>query len=101
MDYYEQLKTKEWQRKRLDILLRDRFECQLCSFHSYNKLHVHHKVYKKKLMAWEYPDEDLISLCSLCHNKVHRSLIIEKSILKTKVSSIIENYIKNNTLLIN
>lgn len=35
-------------------------------------LHVHHKCYIFNRFPWEYPDEDLTTLCNWCHSKVHR-----------------------------
>jgi len=34
-------------------------------------LNVHHKVYREKRLAWEYEDEDLITLCQSCHEAIH------------------------------
>lgn len=36
-------------------------------------LHVHHKYYQEGKMAWEYPDEALVTLCWFCHDKLHRN----------------------------
>lgn len=36
-------------------------------------LNVHHKVYRKNKLAWEYPDEDLITLCWSCHEEIHKN----------------------------
>jgi 5-methylcytosine-specific restriction endonuclease McrA len=38
-----------------------------------NKLHVHHKYYQLGLLAWEYPDEALITLCWDCHEQLHKN----------------------------
>lgn len=34
-------------------------------------LNVHHVHYKYKAQPWDYPDEDLITLCVTCHMKEH------------------------------
>ena len=81
MNYFEQLKTKDWKRKRVEILIRDRATCKACGEISTNP-HIHHKEYLSGLLAWEYPDELLITLCNACHYKVH------KSDLSTRVKSI-------------
>lgn len=39
-------------------------------------LHVHHKYYKTSLMAWEYPDESLVTLCWDCHEELHKNTLI-------------------------
>lgn len=68
MDYQEQLKDERWLRRRLEILIRDKFRCQLCNYFG-ERVNVHHKKYTG--MAWDAPDEDLITLCGRCHGKLH------------------------------
>lgn len=75
MNYEEQLQTKQWDVRRRQILERDDHCCQDC-LRGKNKrlpleLHVHHKSYINGLMAWEYSDDYLITLCDECHQKVH------------------------------
>ncbi|HOZ15658.1 MAG TPA: HNH endonuclease [Tenuifilaceae bacterium] len=36
-------------------------------------LNVHHLVYRDNKLAWEYPDDDLITLCWKCHEKLHET----------------------------
>lgn len=72
MEYSEQLKSPKWQKKRLEILNRDEFKCNSCLNDS-KQLHVHHKFYKKDLLAWEYKDNVYTTLCEECHNKIHLS----------------------------
>jgi 5-methylcytosine-specific restriction endonuclease McrA len=67
--YDELLKDPRWQRKRLDIMNRDNFTCQLCKSKK-KTLNVHHKVYHRGLLPWENPDKDLITLCEDCHSIV-------------------------------
>lgn len=62
--YSDKLKSPKWQRKRLEILNRDNFTCQTCQ-DTETELHVHHKSYFGE--PWEAPDEDLITLCKICH----------------------------------
>ena len=64
MSYSEKLKSPKWQRKRLEVLQRDDFTCQLCS-DTENQLHIHHKKYTGE--PHEAPLEDLITLCLHCH----------------------------------
>jgi 5-methylcytosine-specific restriction endonuclease McrA len=75
MDYNEQLQTKHWKKRSIVMKALAGFKCQACGDQKYDPkfLNVHHKVYKKGLMAWQYPDEDLIVLCVSCHRKVHFS----------------------------
>ncbi len=68
MKYSDQLKDPRWQRKKNGILDRDKYTCQLCQATD-KTLHVHHKFYLPKLMAWEYADDCLLTLCFECHHK--------------------------------
>lgn len=67
--YTEQLKSPKWQKKRLEILERDSFTCQLCS-DTETELHIHHKSYEKGKKAWEYEDGNFQTLCKHCHKVV-------------------------------
>lgn len=40
-------------------------------FTFFSDLNIHHKLYILDKMAWEYDDEDLITLCSNCHQLEH------------------------------
>ncbi len=63
--YSQQLDTSEWKLKRLEILERDNFTCQVCM--SNEDLQVHHKKYLWDKKAWDYPNEYLITLCMHHH----------------------------------
>lgn len=65
MTYKDQLKDARWKSKRSNIIERDQDRCVYCD--SSKKLQVHHKYYLPDLMAWEYPNEALITLCKDCH----------------------------------
>jgi hypothetical protein len=67
-DYSELLRHPLWQRRRLEIFKRDNFACKKCTDTTSN-LQVHHIYYKYDLLPWEYPDEALITICDLCHEK--------------------------------
>lgn len=69
MSYETLLKDPRWQRKRLEILSRDGFECKIC-FDTEKTLHVHHINYNRGCKPWEYDDCDLTSLCEDCHESV-------------------------------
>ena len=66
MTYKEKLLDPRWQKKRLEILNRDRFCCQICGDEE-NTLHIHHLVYKNVSCPWEYKEEELVTLCATCH----------------------------------
>lgn len=36
-------------------------------------LHVHHRYYIKELLAWEYKNDALITLCHTCHENLHKN----------------------------
>ena len=65
--YSELLRDPKWQKKRLKILERDKFQCRACEA-TEETLHVHHIIYDYKLKPWEYLDCDLITLCEYCHS---------------------------------
>ena len=93
LSYNEQLNNPIWKDKSLLIMYRDNFTCYLCGYHG-NKLNVHHLKYLPNLMAWEYPDELLFTVCYSCHKTIHNQLIIEKQIESTKIGSIISKNFK-------
>jgi len=68
MDYKEKLKDPRWQRKRLEIMQRDKFTCQICKATD-NSLQVHHRHYLTGREPWDYTNELLITLCFVCHKK--------------------------------
>lgn len=69
MTYSEKLKDPRWQKKRLEILNRDKFTCLLCG-DTTTTLHVHHKAYNG-LEPWEAGHQELETLCDHCHTAVH------------------------------
>lgn len=62
--YAEKLLDPRWQKKRLEILERDKWECTVCG-DSENTLHVHHKAYGPN--PWDVENNMLITLCQSCH----------------------------------
>lgn len=68
--YYEKLKSPLWQKKRLEVLSERGFSCESCCSES-EQLHVHHKIYKKGLSPWDYPDYNYAVLCESCHKEAH------------------------------
>lgn len=68
--YSEQIKSPKWQKKRLEILNRDNFTCQICGCVD-KTLHVHHVIYIPGRSIWEYEDNQLVTLCEDCHVKEH------------------------------
>jgi hypothetical protein len=67
--YLELLKDPRWQKKRLKIMERDNFTCQICKDKE-TSLNVHHKRYVKGRLPWQYTDKDLLTVCEDCHNLI-------------------------------
>lgn len=71
MNYSEVLKNPQWQRKRLEILQRDKWKCCRCD-NGRISLHVHHKQYIAGRKPWEYEDSNFETLCFVCHENEHK-----------------------------
>ncbi len=67
-EYLELLKDPRWQRKRLEILERDSWTCQVCKSKDMT-LHVHHCWYEDGVEPWDYPDGCFVTLCEVCHER--------------------------------
>lgn len=65
-NYSELLKDPRWQRKRLEVLNRDNWTCQMCGS-TEKTLHVHHQYYIKDFDPWDYCSTLLVTLCHECH----------------------------------
>lgn len=85
MDYKKQYSNPQWQKKRLEIMQRDNFACEACG-DTEEMLNVHHKHYIKGKKIWEYDDENLITLCEICHKSI-KELLDE---IKYHVANIID-----------
>lgn len=70
MTYSEKLQDPRWQKKRLEVMERDGWQCQHC--HSATKpLTVHHLRYRPGRDPWDYASAELLTLCSDCHAAGH------------------------------
>lgn len=69
LNYKEQLSDARWLKKKNEVLERDGYVCQKCGKASH--LNVHHLNYEQGKLAWEYPNESLITLCNDCHETEH------------------------------
>ncbi len=67
--YSEKLKDPRWQKKRLKILERDNWTCQIC-IDKTETLHIHHLIYLKDCAPWEYNNNFLITVCAECHDDI-------------------------------
>lgn len=66
IQYREKFKDPRWQKKRLDIMSRDNFTCQICG-ETERTLNVHHRIYERGREPWEYNNDLLVTLCQPCH----------------------------------
>lgn len=66
--YSEKLLDHRWQKKRLEVMSRDNFKCRICDGTD-KTLHVHHLTYSKE--PWDASLNQLLTLCDLCHKKIH------------------------------
>lgn len=85
LTYSQQLLTEKWKNKRMKILCRDEFKCTVCK--STKKLQVHHTKYMFGKLAWQYPDNWLVTLCEKCHKKVHK---IKSRVRRKRVKKVIK-----------
>lgn len=68
--YLEKLKDPRWQKRRLEIMDRDNFQCCNCKSKT-EELNVHHLYYEKDKEPWDAEDKYLITFCSSCHELRH------------------------------
>lgn len=69
--YAEKLRDPRWQSKRLEVLNRDNFTCQMCNDKT-TELHIHHFCYPASGNPWESDLDDLITYCKHCHSAVEK-----------------------------
>lgn len=82
--------TREWRRKRLDILARDNYECQHCKDKgkvTTTNLEVHHVKHLDKHPLLGLDDDNLVTVCTSCHNKEHPEKLEKFKKSKPKVDS--------------
>ena len=68
--YQKLLRDPRWQKKRLEIMNRDGFQCVDCGAED-KTLNVHHLYYGAGLAPWEYENSSLVTLCEECHEIEH------------------------------
>ena len=88
MHYSEKLKDPRWQKKRLEILERDAWACQVCGGKE-KTLHVHHNKYSNN--PWDAKNDDLVTLCEDCHQETHEEQANCKSTIK-EINELISCY---------
>ena len=70
MEYKDYLNDPRWQKKRLEVFEHDKFKC-ICCGDDKNRLNVHHLIYYKNKLPWEYELKDIVTLCDKCHTVIH------------------------------
>lgn len=68
--YLELLQDPRWDAFRKTVYKKDNYQCIQCSTKT-RELHAHHLIYISGRMPWDYPLEDMATLCYVCHCKVH------------------------------
>lgn len=98
MTYKDKLLDPRWQKKRLEILDRDNFTCQMCG-DTKSTLHVHHKEYLNN--PWDAISSNLITYCEHCHqfSEITKNFSIYKRLIKVK-KEFCSNGVLMNVLLI-
>ena len=71
-NYSSQLRDPRWQRKRLEIMERDKFSCRYCGDKE-KTLNVHHVIYQRGKAPWEYDAGLLLTLCEDCHEQIRQT----------------------------
>ncbi len=67
--YLQKLKDSKWIAKARKVRSRDDNKCTVCG--STKCLQVHHTYYVRGFEPWEYPINDLLTLCKGCHKDFH------------------------------
>lgn len=85
--YQDYLASQDWKQRRARILKRDNYQCKICG--TGMNLRVHHIRYPDIL--GEEPDEDLITVCDSCHEKIHSNDVRQKRATAERIRTIQEN----------
>ena len=83
-----------WQKRRLEILARDGWECQRCN-DVLTQLDVHHLIYRHGIAYWDYKDCELITLCHNCHEyeTLHFEAAIKDYVYALRTSGLLSDEI--------
>lgn len=83
MAYKNAYLDARWQKKRLEIMERDKWECLNC--HDTFQLSVHHLYYLPDTEIWDYDNECYVTLCDKCHKIIHTDLVKISGIIAFKL----------------
>lgn len=78
--FWELYKHPFWQKKRLEVMERESFQCEECKSKN-ETLNVHHSYYVRGRKPWEYPSEHLHCLCDECHEMITGLLLQIRQIM--------------------
>jgi 5-methylcytosine-specific restriction endonuclease McrA len=70
MSYADLLKDPKWLKKRAEIIAEAGGQCTTCRTFD-GPFHVHHTLYIKGRMPWDYDGNALMCLCPKCHERQH------------------------------
>ena len=71
LQYSDKLKNSKWIEFRKRVYRKDGYRCTICGTKD-RPLNAHHRFYTNGLEPWEYNVDDLDTLCSWCHEFLHR-----------------------------
>ena len=85
--YRDKLRDDRWQSKRMLVLIRDGWVCRNCGNDYDDHSEVHHLFYLPGREPWEYHQDDLATLCRVCHQEEtdRRRRLEEELLLKLKM----------------
>lgn len=78
VDYHKYIKSNAWRRKRTQFIASKSHNCRCYACGSASNLHIHHRSYKR--LGNENIGLDLIYLCAVCHETVHREMVAKKGL---------------------
>lgn len=78
--------SKAWKDKREEILARDNYECQHCKAKGLvvEGTEVHHIIHLKDDWSKRFENDNLVTLCRVCHNLEHPEKIKKMKKQKNK-----------------
>jgi len=88
-EYTKYLKSEHWQRFRLKALKHHGKQCMMCGIKKVPFFHVHHLTYKN---FGHEEFADVVVLCEICHNEVHKTgFVIKPQVKKAEKQNFIDH----------
>lgn len=72
-EFFARYRDPRWQKKRLELLERAGWKCEICGA-SEKELHAHHVIYRKDTAPWEYEDYEYRVLCDKHHLEIEEQV---------------------------